>query len=206
MDKADKYDDMGRNVLDSAEDAYQRAKILLEAHHELADTFHHPADVPKYAIERLITDLMHYAHQRNKGKTVDGGEVIDFDRAVSDARQQFIKEREAAPELHEPLLDPNRPKPDPEFEKMQNELYSRQLAELKALDRKQQEEAQRLGPSKQIDLQHLQERRNLAEEHEKERERYVREYHEAKALARELEQQQEKDKALEPGGLDFGKK
>lgn len=68
MDKPDKYDDLGRDQLDSPSDAWRRAEILLDAHHKLADTFHTPADVPGYAVERLITDLMHYAHEHNKAR------------------------------------------------------------------------------------------------------------------------------------------
>lgn len=124
---------------------------------------------------------------------------------MGNAKQQFMKEREAAPELHEPLLDPNRPQSDPEFEDMRNKLYSRQLAERKELARKQEAELKSLGASQALSDRHSQELAKLTEKFEEERERYASEYLEAKRLARELEQQ-DKGKALEPGVLDFGKK
>jgi hypothetical protein len=189
MDKTDKYDDLGRNVLDSPGDAWRRADILLDAHHKLADTFHNPADVPSYAIERLITDIMHYAHERNKGKTIDSGEYIDFEHVVDNAKEQFVKEREAAPVLHEPLLDPYRPRPSPEFMEMEQKLYSRQLAERKELARKQEAELKSLGGSQALSERHDQELAKLTEKFEEERERHAREYHDAKRLARELEEQ-----------------
>jgi hypothetical protein len=193
-----KYDDLGRNELDSPDDAWRRADILLDAHHKLAETYHHPNDIPSYAIERLITDLMHYAHECNKGKAVDSGECVDFDHVVADAKQQFIKEREAAVELHEPLLDPNRPQPDPKFDDMQNKMYSHQLAERNELHRKQEAELKNQGPSQALSQRHDQELTKLTEKFQDERERRTREYQEARRIREELEKD-ERTKAL---GLD----
>jgi hypothetical protein len=193
-----KYDDLGRNELDSPYDAWRRADILLDAHHKLAETYHHPNDIPSYAIERLITDLMHYAHERNKGKTADSGECVDFDHVVADAKAQFIREREAAPELHEPQLDPSRPQPDPKFDDLQNKMYSRQLAERNELTRKQEAELKSLGPSQALSDRHDQELTKLTGKFQEERERRTREYQEARRIREELE----KDEQTEAIGLD----
>jgi hypothetical protein len=193
-----KYDDLGRNELDSPDDAWRRADILLDAHHKLAETYHHPNDIPSYAIERLITDLMHYAHERNKGKTADSGECVDFDHVVADAKAQFIREREAAPGLHEPQLAPSRPQPDPKFDDLQNKMYSRQLAERNELTRKQEAELKSLGPSQALSDRHDQELTKLTEKFQDERERRTREFHTASRIREELEKD-ERTKAL---GLD----
>jgi hypothetical protein len=146
----------------------------------------------------MITDLMHYAHECNKGKAVDSGECVDFDHVVADAKQQFIKEREAAVELHEPLLDPNRPQPDPKFDDMQNKMYSHQLAERNELHRKQEAELKNQGPSQALSQRHDQELTKLTEKFQDERERRTREYQEARRIREELEKD-ERTKAL---GLD----
>lgn len=182
--------------MDDGREAAERASILLEANWKLSNGEHHPLDAPSYSIERLLTDLMHYSHRRNKGITDDSGEYLHFDRMVKDAREQFIKEREATPELFEPLLDPNLPQRDPEFDAMQNKLYSRQLAERRQLEDKQEAELRRLGPSKQLSDRHLQDRENQTDTFEQERERYTREYHDAKRTAQEMEQE-EKQKTLD---------
>ena len=117
---------------------------------------------------------------------------LDFDRVVSNARQQFIKEREAAPELHEPLLHPDRSQPDPKFVEMQNKLYTQQLAERTELTRRQEAELKSLGPSKALSNRHSQEIAKLTEKFEEERERHTREYAEANRLAKELQYQKKR--------------
>jgi hypothetical protein len=188
--------------MDDSREAAERASILLEANWKLSNGEHHPLDAPSFSIERLLTDLMHYSHSRNKGITDDSGEYLHFDRMVKDAREQFIKEREATPELFEPLLDPNRPQRDPEFDAMQDKLYSRQLAETLELERKHETELNSLGPSKELSDRHREERNNQIKNFDEERERYILEYHDAKRIAQEMEQQ-EKQKTLD---LDPAKK
>jgi hypothetical protein len=188
--------------MDESREAAERASILLEANWKLSNGEHHPNDAPSYSIQRLLADLMHYSHRRNKGITDDSGEYLEFDRMVKDAREQFIREREATPELSEPLLDPNLPQRDPEFDAMQNKLYSRQLAERRQLEDKQEAELKLLGPSKQLEDRHLQDRLKQTEKFAEERERYTREYHEAKRIAKELEQQEKQENLT----LDQGQK
>jgi hypothetical protein len=102
------------------------------------------------------------------------------------AQAQFIREREAAPEKNEPLLDPKRPQPDPKFEQMQTQLYARQLAERAALEKTQREELSRLGPSTQLEHRHARQIADLTEKFEKERDRYTREWQDAQKLREQL--------------------
>ena len=86
-------------MTDEHEDAWKRALLLLEAHHKISNSDLHPYDVPGPGIERLLTDLMHYCHERNIGTTVGSGEYLEFDRMVEFARERFIKERETVIEI-----------------------------------------------------------------------------------------------------------
>jgi len=56
--------------MDDNLEAEQRTSVVLEAHRRMSNGEHHPLDAPGASIERLLTDLMHYAHRRNEGKTV----------------------------------------------------------------------------------------------------------------------------------------
>jgi hypothetical protein len=70
---------------------------------------------------------------------------------------------------------------------------------------KQRAEFNRIGASKELSDRHDREIQAMTERFEEERERYSREYHDAKRIAQEIEQQQKQ--VLEPGlALDQGKK
>ena len=196
--------------MDEHEEAYERAKLFLEAHWEATKGEHHPADAPTYAIERLLVDLMHYVHERNLGQFPDDVYYIHFDRIVADAREQFIKQREAVPEKDEPFLDPSlkelhEAREHIEFREIEASLKLRNLDEQIALRERQEKEIATAGPSNALAEKHRLEISSQEKSFEEEKKRYASEFLEARRLARELEQQ-EKDKALEPGGLDFGKK
>lgn len=104
-------------MADETQDAWQRAQLLLEAQHAILKKENkptvHPFDVPAAAIERAITDLMHYAHERNKGVPKGSGDQIDFEAILKLAKAQFIREREASPEKNETLLAPKPPEKKP---------------------------------------------------------------------------------------------
>lgn len=122
-------------------------------------------------------------------KKKDGAGTYDARLVLSDdfkVRLDFDKGGKAAPALHEPLLDPDRTRPDPELVEMQKKLSSRQLAERTELARKQEAELKSLGPSEALSDRHSQELAKLTEKFEEERERHTREYVEAKRLARGL--------------------
>jgi len=196
--------------MDKHEEAYERAKLFLEAHWEITKGEHHPADAPTYAIERLLVDLMHYVHERNLGQFPDDVYYIHFDRIVADAKEQFIKEREAVPEKDEPFLDPSlkelhEAREHIDFREIEANLKLRNLDEQIALREKQEKEIATAGRSEALAEKHRLETAAQEKSFEEEKKRYASEFLEARRLARELEQQ-EKDKALEPGGLDFGKK
>ncbi|HXY78311.1 MAG TPA: hypothetical protein VEH47_05815 [Candidatus Acidoferrales bacterium] len=196
--------------MDEHKEAYERAKLFLEAHWEATKGEHHPADAPDYAIERLLVDLMHYVHERNLGQFPDDVYYIHFDRIVADAKEQFIKQREAVPEKDEPFLDPSlkelhEAREHIEFRGIEADLKLRNLDEQIALHERQKKEIATVGRSDALAEKHRLETAAQEKSFEEEKKRYASEFLEARRLARELEQQ-EKDKALEPGGLDFGKK
>jgi len=195
--------------MDEHEAAYERAKLFLEAHWEATKGEHHPADAPTYAIERLLVDLMHYVHERNLGQFPDDVYYIHFDRIVADAKEQFIKQREAVPEKDEPFLDPSlkelhEAREHIDFREIEANLKLRNLDEQIALREKQEKEIAKVGRSDELAEKHRQEISSQEKSFEEEKKRYAHEYLEAKRLAQEMEQQ-EKGKALEPGALDLGK-
>jgi len=196
--------------MDEHEKAYERAKLFLEAYWAGTEGEHHPADAPTYAIERVLVDLMHYVHQRNLGQFPDDVYYIHFDRIVADAREQFIKQREAVPEKDEPFLDPSlkelhEAREHIEFREIEGSLTLRNLDEKIALRERQEKEIATAGRSDELAEKHRLEISSQEKSFEEEKKRYASEFLEARRLARELEQQ-EKGKTLEPGGLDFGKK
>jgi len=182
---------------------WERARWLLEAQHAILtsepvhDDIPHPNDVPAAALERMITDVLHYCHERNKGLDRGDGDYIELDYMVKAAKAQFIREREAIVEKHEPRLTPDYKPPDPEYVDMQDKLYSRQLAERNELEKRQQQEVKNLGPSEQLDKRHSREVSDLTERFEKERERYTSEYNDAKRIAQEMKEE-EKQEQLQP--------
>jgi hypothetical protein len=133
---------------------------------------------------------MHYAHERNKGKPVEGGEYIQFDRVVANAKQQFIRERETAIEQHEPLLDPElqvlrEARSCPEYREIEEDLALRQFLEGLTLIGKQRNEVQNLGASPELEFQHRQEDAEQEKRFKEEKKRYASEFLEAKRLAQE---------------------
>jgi len=103
------------------------------------------------------------------------------------------QEAAAAPRAHDDL------KPDPELAKLQTDLTARQTEERENLQLRQEQERSILpAPSEFLEQRQWREREQQTHQFERERERYVREYVEARRLARELEQQ-EKGKVLDPG-------
>jgi hypothetical protein len=89
-------------------------------------------------------------------------------------------------------------KPDPELDELRNKLWDRQDEETQALADKQADEKLRLGPSQQLVDQHRRERDNQITAFADERARYVREYHESKRLAEQIEKD-EAEKQKEAG-------
>jgi hypothetical protein len=188
--------------MDNADDAYQRASIILEAHAQLSKSEHHPIDVPEAVILRLLTDLLHYSHERNKGKTPDDNYYIDFEHLQRWAKKEFIKEREAAVELHEPFLDPelkdlHQARSDLEFRGIEAALNLRQIDERIAIDERQKGELKRLGPSEELITRHAQENADQQKKSRDERIRYAREFLQSREIARQVESS-EKQNASEP--------
>lgn len=189
--------------MDEHEKAYERAKLFLEAHWEATKGEHHPIDAPTYGIERLLVDLMHYVHERNFGKHADDVYYIHFDRIVANAKEQFISQREAVPETHEPFLDPHlrelyEAREDIEFRGIETTLRLRQLDEKIALHDKQQKEIAQFGTSDQLAEKHSLEISSQEKGFQEEKKRYAREFLEARRIAEELKNR-EHAKAL---GLD----
>lgn len=105
----------------------------------------------------------------------------------------FKNKEHAAPSAPDDL------KPDPELAKLQTDLTARQAEQRENLARQQQQEGAALSaPSEFLEQRQWREREQQTHQFEREREHYVREYFEARRLAREMEQQ-EKGKALQPG-------
>jgi len=179
--------------MDNADDAYQRASIILEAHAQLSKSEHHPIDVPEACILRLLTDLLHYSHERNKGKNPNDNYYIDFEHLEKWAKEEFIKEREAAVEFHEPLLDPelkdlHQARSDPEFREIEAALNLRQIDETIAIDQRQKGELQRLGPSDELITRHAQENADQEKKARDERIRYAREFLQSREIAQQVDE------------------
>lgn len=170
---------------------WERTKLLLEAQHSILTAENPgadippPSDAPGAAIERMIIDVMHYCHERNKGFQPGDGDYIPLNAILKVAREEFIRERETMIETHEPLLDPYRiPPNDAELQEVKQKLYARQNAERTALEKQQMLEEKAEGPSKELETRHVKEASNLRKQFEEERERFDVEFYEAKKFAR----------------------
>src|SRR5260370_22786553 len=162
--------------------AADRAETYLESMLKTKGSVIHVYDYPQAVIRDMITDLMHYAYRRNAGKSPDDMYYIDVPKIFEQAQKQFISERERIPLTFDSTL-----------EELHKALSERQQQERTSLILQQGAEAKKLGDSPELHEQHQNQFAMQEKKFAEERKQYVQDYHQARALADDLERREKID-------------